>query len=407
MTMDSIYRDINDYEVTDGELLPVDVDDNPRTKSFLSGNEQAIYCSNGPPNIFNEDQCTLSTDPNACVRMNADDEDTVVVVKLSPLSLGKINGYANTTVFQINGLEFTTGTELPCSDGGVSRWVVQDGVSTRADCDALSADTVETETYSAFTDLLYYSVSNNDMLRDVTMYEKFQGSGCHANDANKVGFSIFDYASNTCFLNTHPEDQDVFYVYDEDVIAKGANGAISWISSGFTMDDWSAFMSNRTLYDYYGRTGDLLLLENLMENLGIYTAQGGKATTRSPTTSPSEMPSYGPSMSVFPVINPSEVPSVMPSDTPSSSSVPSLSPSDTNSPSESHVPSLTPSTEYPSESPSKSLKPSSEPSSLPSTSAYPSSVPSEPQHPSDSPSFKPSLSGAPSSSPSESFEPSR
>jgi hypothetical protein len=379
MTMESIYRDINSYEVTDGKLLPVDVDDNPRTKSSLSGNEQAIYCSNSQPNIFNENNCKLSTDPNACVRMSADDEDTVVVVKLTPLALSKINGYANTTLFQVNGLEFTSATELPCTMGSLSRWVVQDGVSTKGDCDALGSVTVEAETYSAFTDLLYYSVSNNVMLRDVTMHEKFQGSGCHANDANKYGFSIFDYSSSTCFLNEHPENLDVFYVQDDNISALGVSGTISWISSGLTMDDWDDFMSNRTLYDYYGRTGDLLKLEDMMESLGVYKLYGGKDVTSAPTTSPSEMPSYGPSASLVPNIIPSELPSAMPSDKPSLSTAPSDSPSSTNPPSLTQHPSSSPSTEFPSESPSLSLKPSSTPSSQPSTSAEPSSTPSDPQ----------------------------
>ena len=418
MTLESIYRDINSYNPTDQELLPVDVDDNPRTKSLLSGNEQAIYCSNGPPNLFNEEYCTLSTDPNACVRMGADDEDTIVVVKLVPLSLGKINGYANTTLFQIQGLEFMDDTELPCDEAGVSRWVVQEGVSTKADCDALSAVTVETETYVAFTDLLYYSVSSNELLRDVSMYEKFQGSGCHTNDASKTGFTIFDYTSSTCFLNVHPEDLDVYYVRDEAAIAVGADGIIPWISSGLTMDDWDAVIGNRTLYDYYGRTGDILAMESFMERLGIYTAQGGKDVTRAPTTSPSEMPSYGPSYSLNPVINPSDVPSSQPSETPSLSLAPSESPSDSFKPSDSIQPSLAPSDEFSSASPSESLKPSLTPSQYPSTSLEPSVSPSESRQPSDNPSLTPSqepsgisssvpsLSLAPSESPSKSLAPS-
>ena len=149
MTLDSVYRDINSYNIDDGELLPVDIDDNPRTKSYLSGNEQAIFCSNGPPNVFNEEFCQLSTDPNACVRMGADDEDTVVVVKLTPLALDKINGHGNRTLFQIQGLDFTAHTELPCGEGAVSRWVVQDGVTSKSDCVALGFTPSNVEVFSA------------------------------------------------------------------------------------------------------------------------------------------------------------------------------------------------------------------------------------------------------------------
>ena len=42
------------------------------------------------------------------------------------------------------------------------------------------------------------------------------------------------------------------------------------------MNDWSSVIDDRSLYTYYGRTGDLLKLETMMDNLGIYTEQGGK-----------------------------------------------------------------------------------------------------------------------------------
>ena len=42
------------------------------------------------------------------------------------------------------------------------------------------------------------------------------------------------------------------------------------------MDDWSGVIDNSALYTYYGRTGDLLKLEDMMESLQIYKEQGGK-----------------------------------------------------------------------------------------------------------------------------------
>jgi hypothetical protein len=168
MTLESVFRDINNSDEDDPKLIAVDADENPRTKSELSGNEQAMFCSNGPPNIFNEAHCTLSTDPNACVRQAADDEDTVVVTKLVPVSLGKINDIAGTTLVQIEGFAFTDNTELPCGVGEMSRWMIMREATTKADCDALGSS-VATETYDAFTNLLFYSVDRNEILRDVRM----------------------------------------------------------------------------------------------------------------------------------------------------------------------------------------------------------------------------------------------
>ena len=171
MSIESVYKDINNYDADDAKLVVVDVDENPRTPSYLSGNEQAIFCSNGPPNFFNENDCTLSTVANACVREDGNDEDTVVVTKLVPATLDKINGHAGTTVFQISGLTFTAKTRLPCTSGSTSRWVIQTeaGSNTKSGCDALGDTTVGSGTYDAFVNLLYYSVTDNEFLRDVTM----------------------------------------------------------------------------------------------------------------------------------------------------------------------------------------------------------------------------------------------
>jgi hypothetical protein len=403
MTLNSVYRDIN--AAGQSELLPADHDENPRTKSLLSGNEQAIFCSNGPPNVFNEEFCTLSTDPNACVRHAADDEDTVVVTKLLPLALKKINEYANTTMFQIRGLQYTDDTELPCDVGANSRWLKKEGISTKAECDALGPS-VATATYSAFSDLLYYSVADNEVLRDVTMYQKFAGSGCDSADADQKGFAVFESSSSTCFQNVHPEDFDVYFVRDETSITHGADGVILWGVADLTMEYWSTVINNRTLYDYHGRTGDVVVLETLMERLGVYTSQGGLEKTNAPTLSPTEFPSSIPTLSLSPGIFPSEVPSLTPSSFPSDSVHPSIAPSASQSPSTSMEPSSSPSVDEESSSPSKSSQPSEEPSSAPSSSQVPSSLPSKPQYPSDIPSVSPSSSSAPSSIPSSSLEPS-
>ena len=193
-TLESVFKDINSRDeegnIVDLDLLVVDSDGNPRTSSSISGSEQAIFCSNNRPNIFNEEKCTLSTEPNACVREGIDDEDTVVVMTLKPAALAKINDYvsANTYILggddftpqdsnltMIHGLEFTENTQLPCEVGTRSRWMKMEAQSgtngDKSNCDALGgAVSVDaTTTYSAFKNLLYYSVADNAYLRDVTM----------------------------------------------------------------------------------------------------------------------------------------------------------------------------------------------------------------------------------------------
>ena len=42
------------------------------------------------------------------------------------------------------------------------------------------------------------------------------------------------------------------------------------------MEYWSNVIDDSTLYTFYGRTGDLLKLETMMDDLGIYTEQGSK-----------------------------------------------------------------------------------------------------------------------------------
>eukprot|EP00957_Ditylum_brightwellii_P112078 8546148-Ditylum_brightwellii.AAC.1 len=45
---------------------------------ILSGEEQAVWCSNTFPSFLNEDHCRLSFSAAACSRDQQDDEDTVL-----------------------------------------------------------------------------------------------------------------------------------------------------------------------------------------------------------------------------------------------------------------------------------------------------------------------------------------
>ena len=184
-TIESVFRDIRD--APDDQLTVVDQDENPRTFSSISGNEQAIYCSNGEPNVFNEGECRLSTEANACVREGADDEDTIVVSTLSSQSLAAINthitdGAANLLAegrpLMITGLRFDLavpdGTTvekapMPCTMEAVSRWMVDDSLTTDQTCESADGVDIGANTKAAFLHLLKYSVTNNDVLRDVRM----------------------------------------------------------------------------------------------------------------------------------------------------------------------------------------------------------------------------------------------
>lgn len=182
MTLDSVFIEMDGIGGTDHVTLEVvDADDNPRTSSSISGEEQAVYCMNGRPNIFNEEFCVLSTEENACMREAADDEDTVTVVTLTPASLDKMKTYLYDGAGEllskgvpavITGLDFGVDNTppYPCTMEKVSRWIQDAALSTETTCYSGSTTTVGDATKSAFAHLLKYAVSNNQAgIRDVRM----------------------------------------------------------------------------------------------------------------------------------------------------------------------------------------------------------------------------------------------
>ena len=146
------------------------------TSSQISGDEQAIFCMNGKPNVFNEAHCKLSTEENACMREGTDNEDTVAVVTLNADTMHAIKGHlyiggelqGNGVPAVITGLTF--GDSIPpCTMESVSRWiVVDDTVADNETC--YNGLSIEPKTKDAFEHLLNYAVSNNDGgIRDVRM----------------------------------------------------------------------------------------------------------------------------------------------------------------------------------------------------------------------------------------------
>ena len=181
MTLDSVFIEMDGIGGDDHVTLELaDVDDNPRTASSISGDEQAIYCMNGKPNIFNEEFCVLSTEENACMREAADDEDTVTVVTLTPTSLAKLNTYLydNTELLArgvpavVTGLDFGVDNTppYPCTMETMSRWIQDATLTDEATCYLGSTISIGAETKDAFAHLLKYAVSNNQAgIRDVRM----------------------------------------------------------------------------------------------------------------------------------------------------------------------------------------------------------------------------------------------
>lgn len=178
MTLDSVFIEMDGIGEPDHVTLEVvDADDNPRTSSSISGEEQAVYCMNGRPNIFNEEFCVLSTEENACMREGADDEDTVTVVTLTPASLDKMKTYLYDGAGEllskgvpavITGLDFGVDNTppYPCTMETVSRWI--SSPINEATC--YTGSTIGVETKAAFAHLLKYAVSNNQAgIRDVRM----------------------------------------------------------------------------------------------------------------------------------------------------------------------------------------------------------------------------------------------
>jgi len=172
-TLESVFIEINDFDDDDVELTVVDVDENPRTGSRASGNEQAIFCANGLPNIFNEPHCKLSTDPNVCVRDSSTKEDTVIVSTLfagaAEDSLARINYHVNNStqkLAMVTGLTMDASySPKPCDVNTVSRWEVTDDDQTA--CEA--ADTLVAATRTVFADMLTYEVTNNEFVVDVRL----------------------------------------------------------------------------------------------------------------------------------------------------------------------------------------------------------------------------------------------
>ena len=185
-TIDSVFKEVNLDDVgAQEDLTIIDDDENPRTGSTISGNEQAIFCSNSEPNVFNEANCKLSIEPNACVREGGDDEDTVVVTKLnsgSGSSLAQIGVHILDLVagvppenlaagvpLEITGLTYDVNTwPLPCTMNIVSRFKRVDGVTSNTNCYA-RGPALDQVSLNAFEHLLQYSVSNNEYVKDIVM----------------------------------------------------------------------------------------------------------------------------------------------------------------------------------------------------------------------------------------------
>eukprot|EP00571_Detonula_confervacea_P017647 CAMPEP_0172312770 /NCGR_PEP_ID=MMETSP1058-20130122/18549_1 /TAXON_ID=83371 /ORGANISM="Detonula confervacea, Strain CCMP 353" /LENGTH=2999 /DNA_ID=CAMNT_0013026315 /DNA_START=101 /DNA_END=9097 /DNA_ORIENTATION=+ len=406
MTLDSVFRDIQAHVEGDIRLEAADSDDNPRTASSLSGDEQAIFCSNGKPNIFNEASCKLSTSEDACVREDGTtDEDTVTVVPLSAEALAAMKEHicptntcsdlnadllAKGVPLEVIGLVMThdDGDARPCAMESVSRFMKDDTLISEDAClgETGRETLVGAISKAAFAHLLKYSVTNNPYLKDVMMYEAYAGMACHADDAEKINFNV--WLTDTCYRHVHPQESNVYLITDHDKIGRGVDGELHWTDSpiypdDFTMDEWATFSGK----EYWGRKGDKPKLSKLMASLDVYGLAGGLDVTAAPTSTPSAPPSGTPSVSSIPTTSKSPV-NARPSSEPTMSDMPSISSQ-------------------------PSSQPSFEPSSLPSVSSSPSSGPSTSEMPSDSPTIDllgtsspvPEVS-SPSSPPSVSLQPS-
>ena len=223
---------------------------------------------------------------------------------------------------------------------------------------------------------------------------------CQADDADNYSFAV--WFDGICWQNVHPQESNVYLVKDSTTSDHSVNGNLDWTSepANFNMAAWTAAASNTVNFEYWGRKGDVRILAELMDSLGIYVQEGGLPVTAAPTGNPSAAPSESPSMSLMPSM--SLVPSIK-SDSPSISSGPSLEPSSSLQPSTSAAPSSQPSS-IPSAEPSSSFAPSDVPSlsGMPSISS--SSGPSS-EGESEGPSAVPSISIAPSMKPSTSSGP--
>ena len=186
--------------------------------SFLDNDQNVALCVNEQPNFLNFDHCKLSFEDNVCVKEYTSSSnsatDVQMVIKFDEQTLAKLH---DATSASSDGVDLTRflyavdklvwddsvnadTTMLPCTPfrQPVSRWLY------RSDLDASNCtNSLQDQTVAALTHALESSNDDNELLRDIYLWNDLPEDGCHEDDFEKVGMLIM--TTDGCFENKHPD----------------------------------------------------------------------------------------------------------------------------------------------------------------------------------------------------------
>lgn len=189
----------------------------------------AYYCANVPQNIFNEEGCRLSFDPNVCAPRQ---DEVMTAITLDTDSLIQMFQLTKRYVYSIQGaMRFdetihpdtnmdpsVPSVALPCELRKRSRWLrlKEDSFGNWIRLDGSSAacaNTLTSFTSAELESAISSTADANPYMKDVY----FRGS-CSDVDRSKHGMLIYVAEEQQCYENVHP---DYMSVYDVSNWAKG------------------------------------------------------------------------------------------------------------------------------------------------------------------------------------------
>ena len=189
---------------------------------YVFNDKNIALCNNEEPNFLNQDTCTLSYEPNACIAEELFFHDIKLVFTFNKESLAAVfnttlasyteaNATSNITavdssryVYAVSNLRYdnsnTDGAlvKLPCMAANPkSRWIP------RSDINASNCiNTLQNSTVQALKQALETSNDENPYLRDIVLWNIIDSDGCHADDLMTYGMLIM--TEEGCWENVHP-----------------------------------------------------------------------------------------------------------------------------------------------------------------------------------------------------------
>jgi hypothetical protein len=169
-------------------------------------------CANRPQDVFNENNCKLSYEPNVCIPKPPSwhrFDYLRLTLALDQKTILALNDLNEGNVYAVDGLRFEDGNipswnSYPCEQRwSYFKWYKSRWVKVDADeCLSPSAVTLSDETKSALEYSIYASndFMNRHGIRDVHLL-----GSCHDDDKQKVGMNIFVSAENQCYRHVHPQ----------------------------------------------------------------------------------------------------------------------------------------------------------------------------------------------------------